>query len=103
MRSQNGCKEKTPLNIAGVFLHTVLTFGICGCKIYAGGETMKGYIFLFILWIAVLLVALVSLVMSVSYMFKTYDALIVGVAVSLYIAVRAGEKIAALLRGKPED
>ncbi len=35
---------------------------------------MKGYIFLFILWIAVLLVALVSLVMSVYYMFKTYDA-----------------------------
>ncbi len=51
---------------------------------------------MFILWIAVLLVALVSLVMSVYYMFKTYDALIVGVAVSLYIAVRAGEKIAAL-------
>ena len=54
---------------------------------------MKGYIFLFILWIAVLLVALVSLVMSVYYMFKTYDALIVGVAVSLYIADRKSTRL----------
>lgn len=58
---------------------------------------------MFILWIAVFLAALVSLVMSVYYMFKTYDELIVGVAVSLYIAVRAWEKIAALLRGKPKE
>lgn len=68
-----------------------------------GGFVIGTYIFRLILWIVVLLVGLLSLAISIYYTFKTYNELIVGVAVSLYIAVSAGEKIHALLKGKPEE
>lgn len=66
---------------------------------------MGVYVLRFILWIVVLIASLVSLAISIYALFYAETSVLgtIGIAVSLYIAVSAVEKIHALLKGKPEE